>query len=77
MYKAEVMAKLPIMQHFFFGSLIHFEGGSDNAVAAEADCGHVHTDVFALGQEHPDCCGIPIPSAIAATANAPRPIPFD
>lgn len=89
MYKAEVLSKLPIMQHFFFGSLIAFEGGSPQAEDMADDCGHVHAhasnegDVYALGQEYPDCCGIPIPSAIAATASkrngAPsaRPIPFD
>ncbi|ORX43726.1 Phosphotyrosyl phosphatase activator [Hesseltinella vesiculosa] len=81
MYKAEVMSKLPIMQHFLFGTLIHFEGGSARAEDMHGDCGHVHIqeNVFALGQEHPDCCGIPVPSAIAANAssNSPRRIPFD
>ncbi|OAD72265.1 hypothetical protein PHYBLDRAFT_177690 [Phycomyces blakesleeanus NRRL 1555(-)] len=96
MYKAEVLGKLPIMQHFMFGSIIHFEGGSINAEGTQGDCGHVHHhahensspgipsgDVYALGQEPPPCCGIPVPSAIAASAirnrnnNGPRPIPFD
>lgn len=94
MYKAEVLSKLPIMQHFMFGSIIHFEGGHSQTDDMEDDCGHIHThnqglkysDVFALGQEHPDCCGIPVPSAIAAAAAAakngtgsskPRPLPFD
>ncbi|KAJ2957458.1 hypothetical protein NQZ79_g6858 [Umbelopsis isabellina] len=86
MYKAEVLNKLPIMQHFMFGSLIHFEGGS--VVEDDDDgCGHHHhqgasedvKDVYAMGQERPDCCGIPIPSAIAAAAAGQqrRPIPFD
>ncbi|KAI9314883.1 Phosphotyrosyl phosphatase activator [Dichotomocladium elegans] len=81
MYKAEVLGKLPIMQHFMFGSLIHFEGGVENAEELEdKDCGHNHsTDQYAMGQEYPDCCGIPVPSAIAATATRKqqRPIPFD
>ncbi|KAI8368320.1 Phosphotyrosyl phosphate activator protein-domain-containing protein [Radiomyces spectabilis] len=94
MYKAEVMGKLPIMQHFMFGSLIRFDGGLADAETLQDSCGHVHghgngdtvqahgsQDVFALGQEYPDCCGIPVPSAIAAAAaqksRAPRPIPFD
>ncbi|OBZ83084.1 Serine/threonine-protein phosphatase 2A activator 2 [Choanephora cucurbitarum] len=84
MYKAEVLSKLPIMQHFMFGSLICFEGGHAESEEMEDACGHHHTstkqDVFALGQEYPDCCGIPIPSAIAAAAatqTKPRPIPFD
>ncbi|KAG0170860.1 Serine/threonine-protein phosphatase 2A activator 2 [Apophysomyces sp. BC1034] len=92
MYKAEVMGKLPIMQHFMFGSLIAFDGGLPQAEEMQDDCGHVHQHeeqdngdgVYALGQEHPECCGIPVPSAIAVAAlkarngsSAPRPIPFD
>ncbi|KAI7907435.1 Phosphotyrosyl phosphatase activator [Cokeromyces recurvatus] len=91
MYKAEVLSKLPIMQHFMFGSLIHFEGGHPVTEDMEDECGHVHMSksgnegVYALGQEYPDCCGIPVPSAIAAAAALrnnegvpkPRPIPFD
>lgn len=86
MYKVEVLNKLPIMQHFMFGSLIHFEGGSV-VEEDDDDCGHHHhqgvnedvKDVYAMGQERPDCCGIPIPSAIAAAAAGQqrRPIPFD
>ncbi|KAJ2855407.1 Serine/threonine-protein phosphatase 2A activator 2, partial [Coemansia asiatica] len=96
MFRAEVIGKLPIMQHFMFGSLIAFTGGSmpsDPAHGADDDdaCGHGcsdHSQVYALGQEFPDCCGIKVPSAIAAakaekdapsgTRNAfARPIPFD
>ncbi|KAI8967509.1 Phosphotyrosyl phosphatase activator [Mycotypha africana] len=89
MYKAEVLAKLPIMQHFMFGTLIHFDGGHVQSEDMEDECGHHHNkadagDVYALGQEHPECCGIPVPSAIAAAAlrekskgNGLRPIPFD
>lgn len=90
MYKAEVLSKLPIMQHFMFGSLIHFEGGHSQTEDMEDECGHIHTPstggegVFAMGQEYPDCCGIPVPSAIAAAAlksgqgaSKPRPLPFD
>ncbi|KAI8976474.1 Phosphotyrosyl phosphatase activator [Pilobolus umbonatus] len=77
MYKAEVLGKLPIMQHFFFGSLIHFEGGMVYHDSMESDCGHVHQET--IEKEYPDCCGIPVPSAIAAAAlkEAPRPLPFD
>lgn len=87
MYKADVLAKLPIMQHFMFGSLIHFEGGVDHAANLHDDCGHIHNnnsngEIYAMGQEHPECCGIPVPSAIAANAlkkdrPTARPIPFD
>ncbi|TPX60246.1 hypothetical protein PhCBS80983_g01921 [Powellomyces hirtus] len=101
MYNAEVLHKLPIMQHFLFGSIISFQGTAmpehshgdgDNRqkVSGEDDpCGEGH--VHAFGQEFPDCCGIRIPSAVAAAAakaregdgsgpagpGRPRPLPFD
>ncbi|KAF9929627.1 Serine/threonine-protein phosphatase 2A activator 2 [Linnemannia zychae] len=85
MYKAEVFGKLPIMQHFLFGSLIPFKGQSDNRVLDEDEEeagveGHQH--VHAFGQEFPTCCGMKIPSAIAAAAAAngsagARRLPFD
>ncbi|KAJ1963852.1 Serine/threonine-protein phosphatase 2A activator 2 [Dipsacomyces acuminosporus] len=94
MFRAEVTGKLPIMQHFMFGTLLRFDGGSmPTDVAHEADesehgcSGHSH--VYAFGQEFPDCCGIKVPSAIAAAVSAntsapgepravfTRPIPFD
>ncbi|KAL2913525.1 Serine/threonine-protein phosphatase 2A activator 2 [Polyrhizophydium stewartii] len=79
MYKAEVLNKLPIMQHFLFGSLISFEGSVfDPALASEQ---HGHDHVHAFGQEHPTCCGMRIPSAIAAgladKRSLVRPLPFD
>ncbi|KAJ2391294.1 Serine/threonine-protein phosphatase 2A activator 2 [Coemansia sp. RSA 2559] len=95
MFVAEVIGKLPIMQHFMFGTILPFTGGSmskelaDEAEHEEHDgCDHPH--VFAFGQEFPDCCGIKVPSAIAAAQAAnesgvsgdarktfARPIPFD
>lgn len=79
MYKGEVMAKLPIMQHFMCGSLLVFEGGS---IVPEEDPANHHGHVHAFGQEHPDCCGIPIPSAIGAKMSenqdpTSRRLPFD
>ncbi|KAI9277794.1 Phosphotyrosyl phosphatase activator [Sporodiniella umbellata] len=80
MYKAEVMGKLPIMQHFMFGSLIHFEGG-EAQTELDSQCGHHHPNPETISkenQEYPECCGIPVPSAIAATASSGRrPLPFD
>ncbi|KAJ1733489.1 Serine/threonine-protein phosphatase 2A activator 2 [Coemansia biformis] len=75
MFRAEVIGKLPIMQHFMFGSLIGFSGGSAqrDAAADGADCDHGctgHGNVFAFGQEFPDCCGIKVPSAAAVAAAA-------
>ncbi|KAJ3344467.1 Serine/threonine-protein phosphatase 2A activator 2 [Entophlyctis luteolus] len=61
MYNAEVLAKLPIMQHFLFGTFLEFEPSGD-MIGEEDELGHVH----ALGQEKPACCFIRVPSAIAA-----------
>ncbi|KAF9156359.1 Serine/threonine-protein phosphatase 2A activator 2 [Linnemannia schmuckeri] len=86
MYKAEVFGKLPIMQHFLFGSLLPFKGQSDNRILDEDEEeagveGHQH--IHAFGQEFPTCCGMKIPSAIAAAAasggasSGARRLPFD
>ncbi|KAJ1669788.1 Serine/threonine-protein phosphatase 2A activator 2, partial [Spiromyces aspiralis] len=88
MYEDEVLGKLPIMQHFMFGSLIQFKGSMPEELARDGDgdgdcCDHQH--IYAYGQEFPVCCGIKIPSGIAAAAAAsgkpahprPKPLPFD
>ncbi|KAI8905027.1 Phosphotyrosyl phosphatase activator [Gorgonomyces haynaldii] len=72
MYKAEVLGKLPIMQHFLFGQLLPFEG---SVHSGHEDVGHDH--VHAFGQEKPLCCSIRVPSSIAAVQSKPRPLPFD
>lgn len=93
MFRAEVIGKLPIMQHFMFGTLISFTGSSSSGAEPVDDHGCVggHANVYAFGQEFPDCCGIKVPSAIAAaqankgspdSSGEPRnaysrPIPFD
>lgn len=76
MYKAEVLGKLPIIQHFMFGSLIPAPEGvsQPHEHAVDDNCGHVHDAVNTWG----DCCGIKIPSAIAASESMKqRPLPFD
>ncbi|KAI1431660.1 Phosphotyrosyl phosphatase activator [Xylaria sp. CBS 124048] len=98
MFVAEVLRKLPVMQHFLFGSLVPAVEG----MSAEADMGSSHDDEEELGRgaimvEHNgvkhvhqlnswgDCCGIKVPSAIAASQAAKktgageslRRIPFD
>lgn len=78
MYRQEVLNKLPIMQHFLFGTVLQFEGSEDSLInqVLDSEFGHVH----ALGQERPLCCTIRVPSSIAAsraTANTQRRLPFD
>ncbi|KAL9138460.1 MAG: hypothetical protein Q9175_000301 [Cornicularia normoerica] len=97
MFVKEVLGKLPVMQHFLFGSLVPAEEGMSRAeeagVARESEerdgrevtvsehgAGHVHRD-DAWG----DCCGIKIPSTVAAAQEAKkrgdgdglRRVPFD
>ncbi|KAF8872068.1 Phosphotyrosyl phosphatase activator [Mucidula mucida] len=84
MYRAEVMGKLPVMQHFLFGSLLGYDGPPPPDSAQTDEHGHIH-----IKNEWGDCCGIPVPSAFAAAAmeakepGAPlqgkgiRPVPFD
>ena len=95
MFAKEVLGKLPIMQHFLFGSLVpavegmgeesNYHGYNERLVEEERDMhkdgpGHVHRD-----DVWGDCCGIKIPSTVAASQEAKkhgatpglRPIPFD
>lgn len=60
MYKAEVLGKLPIMQHYMFGSLIPAPDGISAAPKPGEEVPHVHSNWA-------DCCGIKVPSAIAAS----------
>jgi len=90
MFIKEILGKLPIMQHFLFGSLIPAAEGMGQLdpetlrVQAERmqhvkERGH-EPDYWG------DCCGIKVPSTVAAgeemrkrlgTAGGLRPIPFD
>lgn len=79
MYKAEVLAKLPVAQHFLFGSLLPYptvvEEEVEDTASAEthahprADDGvttDAHGHLHVRGEGFGDCCGIPIPSGFAA-----------
>lgn len=79
MFIKEVLGKLPVMQHFLFGTLVpavdgmsrelrdrpeseETEGGQIE-VGMKGEVGHVHRDNTGWG----DCCGIKIPSTVAAS----------
>ncbi|EGX92016.1 phosphotyrosyl phosphatase activator [Cordyceps militaris CM01] len=86
MFVAEILGKLPVMQHFLFGSLVP---AADGMSAADPDAtaggeheGHGHSHD---GKTWDDCCGIKVPSSIAAAqemkkmggSDSLRRIPFD
>lgn len=95
MFVAEVLRKLPVMQHFLFGSLIpaaegmseldkidgrgEEQEGGEVEVFDEGGVRHVHEQAVGWG----DCCGIKVPSSLAAAQEARkqggqlRRIPFD
>ena len=77
MYEKEVLAKLPIMQHFMFGGLLPAEPamGAVSALAEDREgMRHVHSTWG-------ECCGIKVPAAVAARraeeSAGLRRIPFD
>jgi serine/threonine-protein phosphatase 2A activator len=90
MFVKEVLGKLPIMQHFLFGGLIPAAEGMGQRSAEDEETQAARmTHVRDHGHEADywgDCCGIKVPSTIAAgqemrkrlgSAGGLRPIPFD
>lgn len=83
MYVAEVMNKLPVAQHFLFGSILPYQGPPPPEREMETDGhGHLHEK-----NTWGDCCGIPVPSGFAAAQEkvagarlsgpSIKPVPFD
>jgi serine/threonine-protein phosphatase 2A activator len=81
MFVKEVLRKLPVMQHFLFGSLIPAADGMSEATGNEApDHDHAYSQ-----SSWGDCCGIKVPSSLGAAGEmkkrmggeALRRIPFD
>ena len=79
MFLNEVLGKLPVAQHFLFGSLLPAaEGMSTDAETkvGEEDVGEVEvTDAAGVKHMHNanswgDCCGIKVPSAVGARQEA-------
>ncbi|KAI9608347.1 hypothetical protein KEM48_003282 [Puccinia striiformis f. sp. tritici PST-130] len=62
MYKAEVLAKLPVAQHFIFTNLKEVHSKNEDSLVADHS-GHLHIK----GQHRwGECCRIPVPSSFAA-----------
>ena len=93
MFLAEVLGKLPVAQHFLFGSLLPAtdEMSQDaEARVGDEDVGEVEVTVDGMKHKHNpnswgDCCGIKVPSAVGARQEARkagegaqlRRVPFD
>lgn len=99
MFVAEVLKKLPVMQHFLFGSLVPGEEGMSReeefgvpSEETDPEGGEVVVMVDGMRHVHQmnswgDCCGIKVPSSVAAAqeikkrmgggADGLRRIPFD
>jgi serine/threonine-protein phosphatase 2A activator len=86
MFVKEVLGKLPIMQHFMFGGLITAAEGMGEATTEEQNERVKHIQEHGHEADYwGDCCGIKVPSTIAAGeemrkrigGGGLRPIPFD
>ncbi|KAH8918311.1 Phosphotyrosyl phosphatase activator [Atractiella rhizophila] len=65
LHNEQVLGKLPVAQHFFFGSIWKWDGPEELDLRAEEEeqSGHAHHHHEAEGLG--DCCGIRVPAAFA------------
>ncbi|CAL1709782.1 unnamed protein product [Somion occarium] len=92
MYRAEVLGKLPVIQHFLFGSILPWDGPMPSPPSEEDYVHKDHAHIAEPGERNlgwGSCCGIPVPSVFgAAQAEGKvlgaglagpgiRPVPFD
>ena len=96
MFVKEILGKLPVMQHFLFGGLIPATESMSRQAEVGLDLGNDarkedETTAWGYPTTHPhrddawgDCCGIKIPSTVAAVQEARkqrseelRRVPFD
>lgn len=73
MFLAEVLGKLPVMQHFLFGGIVQAAVGMSQEDNEDADVEDGEGVVMKDGMVHKhaetgwgDCCGIPVPSSVGA-----------
>ncbi|KAJ6191912.1 hypothetical protein J3E72DRAFT_366328 [Bipolaris maydis] len=91
MFRKEILEKLPVMQHFLFGSLVPAVEGMSDKEDEGAEAGEVQVFDDEAGKRHVhasvgwgDCCGIRVPAAVGAEGEARkggarglRRVPFD
>lgn len=66
MYKAQLLHKYPVMQHFLFGKMLPYEGapeGGDHNCTDDHSHSHAHSHPHS--HQYPTCCISRLPSSFA------------